>query len=212
MKKMSGFTMLRTLCVWTVIIGVLGAGCASFANESHSPLLTAVPARGLLLDTNAFPKGWVAGTCEPDCSRSEGETHALRSFYIINIPGQVVQEVFRLGSEQDAIGMFQTARDTDFRERQSPNSGFAPPPEISYQSLIADEYHLGCGVDEVPACKVIMRKGNYFISVFFNVDRGEVGGNGLKMTEIAPILRDLDERVAGHFGTPIPTVVPTLTQ
>ncbi len=204
--------MLRGLHFWIMMLGLLAAGCTNFSSGPLPTPLPAYPARDLLLDTSTFPKGWVAGPCGPDCSRSEGETHALRSFYIPDVPGHVIQEVFRLESVQAAIDMFQKAREVDFRARVSPNSEFVPPREITYRSPIADEYHLGCGIDEVPACKVIMREGNYFVSVFFNEDRGEVGGHGLKIAEIEPILRDLDARVAARFGIPLPTSLPEPAQ
>jgi hypothetical protein len=187
-----------------LLLGLLGVGCTNFSSGPRPTALPALPARDLLLDTRAFPQGWVAGPCAPDCSRSEGETHALRSFYLIGIPGQVLQEVVRLESVQAATAMFQRARQTDFRDRVSPNRQFVPPPEIPYRSPIADAYYFGCGIDEVPACKMIMRKGNYFISVFLNVDRGEVDGHGLKITNIEPILRAVDARVAARFSIPLP--------
>jgi len=201
------YTSLRRLSVSVILIALFGTGCARFTSQLAPTPLPMLPARDLLLDAQAFPRNWGADPCEPDCNRREGATKALRVFGIVGVPGHVIQEVFRLGSEQAATDMFRTARETDFRERQRPNSGFVPPPEISYRSSIADEYHLGCGVDEVPACKVIMRKENYFISIFFNVDRGEVGGHGLKIDQIEPILRAFDERVAMRLGFP-PTAAP----
>jgi hypothetical protein len=93
---------------------------------------------------------------------------------------------------------FQTYREVEFRELQSPNRTFRPPPEITYRSPIADEYYLGCGIDEVPACRAIMRYGNYFIYFYFDIDDGQ--GDGLKMEEVEPILRAMDARVTSVLG------------
>src|SRR5215211_7829903 len=117
MKNSCGSTILRSLRIWIIMLGLLGGGCTNLSSGPRPIPLPAYPARELLLDTSRFPKGWVAGPCGPDCSRSEGETHALRSFYMVGVPGHVIQEVFRLESVQAAIDMFQRAREVDFRAR-----------------------------------------------------------------------------------------------
>lgn len=160
--------------------------------------MSSPPARNLLLDAKAFPKNWEVDPCEPDCSRREGETKALRVFGIVDVPGHVIQDVFRLESVEAAQTKFQTYREVEFRELQSPNRTFRPPPEITYRSPIADEYYLGCGIDEVPACRAIMRYGNYFIYFYFDIDDGQ--GDGLKMEEVEPILRAMDARVTSVLG------------
>jgi hypothetical protein len=170
---------------------LLGTGCTAFTQATVS----ALPARDLLLDTQAFPTGWMAVPCASDCSRREGTAIAVRGFIPMEyIPGQVIQNVYALKSVAAAQDKFQewTALDA----RQTP-----PVPELTYRSRIADESSLGCGRDEgVPICRASMRYGNYFISFFFNVDRGEADGHGLKIDQIEPILRAFDARVATRIG------------
>jgi len=193
--------MAMSLCV--VLIAALGTGCTSTSDAPTSLPLPSVPARELLLATQPFPKGWVVGSCAPDCSRSEGETHAERSFYIPGVPGHVLQDVFRLPDVEAAQANFQSYREVDFQT-------FTLPLEIRYRSPIADEHYLGCGVDEVPACRAIMRYGNYFIAFYFDIDNGK--GDGLKIADVEPIVRALDQHVAGRLGILLPTTAPVPTQ
>jgi hypothetical protein len=137
--------------------------------------------------------------------------YAQRTFGRLAIPGSAIQQVYRLDSIEAARAKFQRVREVDFRSRQPPNLQFAPPAEITYRSPIADEYYFGCGVDRVPACKAIFRYGNYYIEFYFNLDeyRGyglDYEGDGLKLEQVEPILRAMDERAAAVLGLqPKPT-------
>lgn len=189
------------LCISIAILLVVG--CARFVGSSTPASLPNIPARDLLLDAQAFPKGWGVGSCAPDCSRSEGEVYAERSFYITGVPGHVLQSVFRLDDVEAAKAKFQSYREVDFKT-------LTPPPEITYRSFLADEYYLGCGIAAVPACRAILRYGNYFIAFYFDIDSGK--GDGLQIADVEPILRTIDRRVAARLGILLPTTAPDATR
>lgn len=153
-----------------------------------------VPASDLLLDAQPFPSGWEARPCEPYCEDTENASQALRTFYITGIPGHVVQQVFYFGSENDAKANFQRYEET---------TPFSPPSEIDYQSPIADQQYIRCGVDKVPACRAGLRYGNYFVYFYFDIDSGT--GDGLKIEEVVPILQAMDERAVDFLGLTPPS-------
>lgn len=201
----------RFTLVLVLILGV-GTGCTSWSSRS-APNLPVVPAHDLLVDIQPFPDRWAVNPCEPACERDHGDIHAERSFAVPDVPGHVLQDVFRLESVAAAQAKFQTYREVDFRQHpppQVPSSELLPPADVSYHSPIADEYYLGCGVHIVPACRAIIRYGNYFVSFFFDVNQGTADGvlittdEGLEISDIEPILQALDQQVAARLGLPLP--------
>jgi hypothetical protein len=160
-----------------------------------------LPASKLLLDSQSFPSGWTAEPCGPDCSRDEGDQHAERAFGRVGIPGNVRQEIFRLGDENDAKAKFNIYREADFRPLSPPDHQFSPPLAFTYHSPLADDYYLGCGVSTVPACRAIARYRNYFIYLYFDIDGGK--DDGLDLVEVEPILRALDQQIATQFSIPL---------
>jgi len=189
-----------------------------FFGEPTTRSIPQSPAWHLLLpDAQAFPQDWDVDPCTLS-RKCFGETEAYRVYGIVGVPGHVIQHVHRLGGLASAQAMFRRAREVDFKKSSPPrvpSSEFLPPPEITYRSPIADEYYLGCGVDIVPGCIAIFRYGHYFIEFFFNVDKGyvdgvEIKGNGLKIEEVEPILRAMDERAAAVLGLR-PRAEPTKT-
>jgi hypothetical protein len=208
---------IRTWGMGIIISVLLGTGCTAFLEQSAPT--PAAPAWHLLIDdTLAFPQEWNVDPCDSSHRLCFGETHALRGFGRVGIPGSVIQDVYRLDSVASAKAMFQRARGVDFKKSSPPrvpSSEFLPPSEITYRSPIADEFYLGCGVDVVPACEAIFRYGNYFVMFFLNVDKGyvddvEIIGNGLKIEEVEPILRAMDARAAAVLGLR-PRAEPTKT-
>lgn len=192
----------------TILLMLLGIGCLSkgISEEPTPTLLLNVPAWHLLLDTQALPEHWNMDPCTLS-RHCFGEVEAYRDFGIVGVPGHVIQNVFRLESVETAQTKFRTYREANFGPRQPPKRQFLPPPEITYRSPLADEYYLGCGVDEVPACRAIFRYGNYFIYFYFDIDGGK--GDGLKIDQVEPILRAMDARAAEVLGLqPKPTKTP----
>ena len=199
-------TQFRTIGMGMVILTILATSCVTFFGDQDSTSLPNVPAPELLLDAQPFPKGWEVDPCGPDLRRCYRESYARRDFGRFAIPGSVMQHVYRFANVTAAKAKYQRVREVDFAKgRNEPSSEFLPPMEIAYRSPIADEYYLGCGVDIVPACRVIFRYGHYLIDFYFDLDSyREYGldseGDGLKIEEIEPILRAMDERAAAVLG------------
>jgi hypothetical protein len=166
-----------------------------------------VAASELLLDAGSFPTGWQVHPCEPHCDRAERSSEARRTFAIVDIPGHVNQTVLHHGSANSAHTVFESYRDSDLSsstpEARSPFVPFSLPDEIAYSSPFADEQYLGCGIDVIPACVAGRRYGQYFVHFFFVIDDGN--GVGLKINEVEPILRAMDERYAELFDILLPT-------
>jgi hypothetical protein len=202
-------TMLKSLWKQTGLGFLLAAVVLTSCAEPPSSSLPQrdIPARNLLLDAHAFPSGWTAQPCGPDCSRDEGHNHAERSFGRPAIPGSARQEIFRLADESDARAKFKIYREVDFRPLPPPDRQFAPPPGLTYRSPLADEYYLGCGVSTVPACRTIARYRNYFIYLYFDIDGGI--GDGLQLAQVEQILRALDQQVAIQFNV---SLTPTTSK
>mgnify|MGYP000477655184 CR=1 FL=1 len=200
-----------------IMMVLLGPGCTSvrFSGEGTPLPLSNIPAWHLLINADTFPEGWEADPCAPTDRLCFSGTHALRTFGRVAIPGHVIQQVYRFNSIEAAQAKFQRVWEVDFRPRQPPNMQFAPPPEITYRSPSADEYYFGCGVDRVPGCKALFRYGNYYIEFYFDLDeyRGyglDDEGDGLRLEQVEPILRAMDEHAATVLGLR-PRAEPTRT-
>lgn len=207
-------TRIRLVGAGVMILLALTISCVTQLGEPEPTLLPSVPAPALLLDERPFPKGWAVDPCGPNLSRCFRETYATQGLGRIGIAGNALQHVFRFENIAAAKAKFQRVREVDFaRGRNEPSTEFLPPTEIRYRSPIADEYYLGCGVDIVPACRVIFRYGNYFIDFYLDLDSYlgyglDHEGDGLRIEEVEPILRAMDERAASVLGIPLPTKTP----
>lgn len=190
-------------------------GCSLNSGESTSRGLPNAPAWMLLLDRTSFPQSWDVDPCtkSPLCF---GEQEAVRTFGIVNVPGHVLQEVERHTTVQRAKTVYEAARTALFNKApppRSPSTELLPPPEISYHSPIADDFHLGCGVNVVPACQAIFRYRNYFVHLYFDLDKWqqyglERDGDGLQLQDVEPILRAMDAKASSVLGIALPTWTP----
>lgn len=189
-------TIILALAITFSLSVILLTGCSmSRANEDNASL--GIPAKELLLDAGAFPDGWTFNPCGDNCERIEGVAHAERSYFLPNVPGLVLLEVSRFANIEASRRKYRTYFETDFRERVPPNVQFTPPLAASFQSDFADEYHFGCGIDEVPGCHAIFRYGSYFVHLYASWDNGN--GEGLQLSEIQQLLQALDERVIARL-------------
>lgn len=176
------------------VISLIGCSMSRMNEDAAS---SGIPAKELLLDAGPFPAGWTFNPCEDNCERIEGAAHAERSYFLPNIPGLVLLEVSRFVDVEASRRKYKTYFEAEFRERVPPNIQFTPPPAASFQSDFADEYHFGCGIDEVPGCRAIFRYGNYFVHLYASWDNGN--GEGLQLSEIQQLLKALDERVVARL-------------
>jgi hypothetical protein len=196
--------ILQKLRVGVIVLILEITACTLNLGEPASTL-PSIPTWNLILDAQPFPAGWIADPCGPPqegCERQYREMESYQFFGRIGIAGHVLQRVFRLPTVKAAEGKVRTWYEVDFK-------ALAPPPQITYRSPIADEYYLGCGMDRGgPVCRAIFRYSNYFVYWFFIIDDGS--GEGLKLEEVEPILRAMDERAAAVLGLR-PRAEPTKT-
>jgi hypothetical protein len=189
-------TTLFSLAMILSLSVILLIGC-SIPRTNEDAASFGIPAKDLLLDTESFPAGWTFNPCGDNCERIEGAAHAERSYFLPEVPGLVLLEISRFVDVDDSSRKYKTYLDTEFRERVPPNVQFTTPSAASFQSNFADEYHFGCGIDEVPGCRAILRYGNYFVHLYASWDTGN--GEGLQLSEIQQLLQALDERAVARL-------------
>lgn len=187
-----------------IISAVVLAVCATAltgcfgVEQTESEPFPLVPAKSLLLSARAFPPTWQIVPCGSGCNRSERPEHSTRSFSRVGMAGHVIQDVYAFSSITEALASFQHYRSVEFVPLQPPDKTFEPPLNMTYRSLLADDFFLGCGKQVVPACRTLFRYRNYVIEFYFDIDSGQ--GDGLQLQEIEPILRDMDIQVASTFN------------
>jgi hypothetical protein len=174
-------------------------GCGQQTSQSRYPIVSATK---LLLSIEAFPNSWEINPCTPHCDRSEQFGEARRSFIRPHVAGHVIQHVTNYVYERSAHGEFQRALEVTFPEPAPDEPPFNAAPPISYMSPIADDYHFGCGIDVVSACRVLARYSNYYVEIYFDIDGGD--GDGLEIREVQPILEALDTLIATQLGINMP--------
>jgi hypothetical protein len=202
-----------SISFWALNLGVLalvllGTGCSNAGEVLNATPLPNAPAPSLLLDEKPFPPKWQVAPGET--SRDLRDTHAIRGFGRRSIAGQVIQNVYQFDSVRDALAKYQLYRKADFAKApppQVPSTELVTPSEITYQSPIADEYYLGCGWNVAYICRALFRYRNYVVEFYFDIDSGN--GEGMKVREVEPIVRAMDEQTSSVLGIPFPTPTPT---
>ena len=208
-------THLYIFLLWQFTLGLLVAIGCNVTSRSTSTPIASIPAMAFLLEANVFPDSWKASLCDTRLCRDGdgGNTAAERDFYLPNASGHAFQEVYRFSDERVAGDKFKVYKDANFNESRihQPFVPFTPPPEITFESQIADESYFACGVDVVPQCKMLARYRNYFVYFYFDhVTEDEPGG--LTYTEIEQILKALDDKVIALLNNFATTVADTTVQ
>ena len=175
------------------------SGCflSPYPNDPKPANPRGVPTSELLLDESSFPPEWIIHICQPHCEISPSKSS--RSFYRIDFPGHVLQDVFYYRTERDAKAKFQ---------RYDETTGGSYPSGISYLSPIADEQYLRCRISEqndIKECRVARRYDNYFVYFYFDIDAGYHEGLP-SIQDVEPILQALDELIAEQLDIPLPTI------
>jgi hypothetical protein len=189
-----------TLGVFSLVTG-LNMGCSFVNTPHHSIQLPLPPARDLLLDLSYLPDGWEQpqGLTYLDRKGKGGVTSSEGYWERVSPPAGISQEVYAYGNVDDALDSFANLRELVFLTSSRQNSApYLPPPEIKYQSSIADEYYLACGVDEVLICRALLRYRSYVIVLF--MPSNELGNDGLMYSEIENTLIAVDKKIAKELS------------
>ncbi len=86
---------------------------------------------------------------------------------------------------------------------------FSPPPELSFQSQVADEFYLACGWDVWAYCEVVARYRNYTLELNLPLEAEYQGRirQGLTYREMDAALKAMDNEFQEFFKsqlTPTP--------
>ncbi len=209
MQRLSSFS----LSFWTrlsalLILTLIGIGCSRVGTKPVAPPLPIVPAPDLLLDAKPFPQGWQVDPCKPEPCGRGGQ--AWRYFDRVGMPGHVLQDVYNFGDIEMAKSKYRLYREADFTKSpppQVPSTDLVAPRDIPYRSPIAEEYYLECGWDIRYVCRALFRYGQYLVEFSCEIDLGD-GVGGLKIQEVEPILRAMDEKASSVLALPLTRPIP----
>jgi len=101
----------------------------------------------LLIDESAFPPGWSVDTGgpAPPAKAPLGHYESIERtelfFYVYG--GVAFEQIHRFSSVQGAAREFKRRKDLDFAQREI-DTPWVVPPELSYQSLVANQFYLAC--------------------------------------------------------------------
>jgi len=157
------------------------------------------PVSDLLVDESAFPEGWSILHPE-DTSTDPTVNHVGRRWGRVGVSGTIAQGIWRAYTTADAEEKYDELRASQFQPgRPSPYNVFVPfalPPEIGFQSQVADEFYLACGWWGEAYCGVVARYRNYV--VYMRLEReAECEGHvthGLTYAEIESVVRAMDAK------------------
>ena len=171
-------------------IVLLLSGCSPLGTQTGPPIASP-PASAFLLEADVFPKGWV-----PSPEDEKGEIVAGRDFHLPTVAGHAYQEIHRRPNDWLASEKYKVYLEGEINVRK-----FAPPPEITFHSKIADEYYFACGVDRIPSCGMVARYHNYFVFFYFDLFTKEQP-EGLTYAEIEHVLEAFEAKVTDLFSVP----------
>jgi len=185
-----------------VLLSVPCAWLGSIPAVSPYPHRTpAFPIQDVLLDESVFPEGFRAVRPFDPEDRLPAEQVA-RHFLTEKCHPLMVgagQQVYRFyGGAQSAA----EAYPQEIAIWLSPNRGdWSIPPELSYESVVADQYRFGCYPEQETAtveCQAVGRYGEYI--VLFDAELDPDHPECLSFTDLERILVAIDERMALYLG------------
>ena len=198
---------MRTSAAWlspmhqSIVFGLLVmlvSGCG--IGQPGALAYPMVHAKTLLLDARAFPTAWQVDACGVGCDRSERQFYSLRTFGRPTIAGHVVQQVYTYPETKQAATLFQ-----NHRAAEVPSEVFRIPGPSAYQSPWADEQIVACGRPRGYLCKAFFRYRNYVVEFTFDIKDGP-DFDGMEISDITPILRDMDRVAVEVLGATVPEI------
>jgi len=170
------------------------------------------PVYQMLVDDSIFPQDWFVLFPE-DTSTDPTTNHVGRRWGHVS-GAKAEQAIWRAYTISDAEAKYDSLRNSQFQPSQPLYPGtifveFKPPTEISFQSQIADEFHLACGWWRWAYCEVVARYRNYVVDIRMDLQAEHEGvhSDGLPYEEIEKIVAAMDAKFAGGLDT-LPTPAP----
>jgi len=142
--------------------------------------------KALILDANDFPEGvYLEQLYSP--SKSGAGNSASRSFSFAT--DLLLQEIISTKNPNHAKDIFIEESESVFDEDNF-RGPWKTPPQVNFQSIIANNYRVACGMSGVYQCRMIATYDNYF--VFF---RSYISEEGIDLPIYNELLRKIDVRM-----------------
>jgi len=198
---------MKAKLILEILITVIITGCQAIRAWEPTPLPGwRLPVSALLVEDDAFPKGWVRMREFPDVP-DPTINHVYRSWWnqARGTPGGADQAIWRAYTTEDAQEKYNKLRRQPILSQSYTPSPwdtiyveFKSPPEINFRSSAADEFYLACGWLGKAECHVIARYHNYVTYMTLSLE-AEYDGHvsyGLTYSEIEAVVRAMDAKFA----------------
>lgn len=191
MKRIAGLL----ICLW------MGTCCLFTQPVAEYP-----PIEQLVIDESSFPAGWEASQPNTDfpplapwtTGRREVEC-VSRSFRDPAGSGAGGMTIQRFRNTRDAAQEYEHQVDVAFRVRDSWSTPWTTPPELLFESHVADQYRYACAtVGYYPQvnCAYVARYRVYVVDFIIKL----YDTNVITYTDLLPILRAIDNRMTLAIG------------
>jgi hypothetical protein len=181
-----------------LLVAFSAAGCQSATPPPLPGWRT--PVYGLLVDDSDLPPDWKVESPQAT-STDPTANHVSRSWGHVAGSGGVAQSIWRAYTTAEAQAKYSELRRRQFKPSRTLEPGtvyteFAPPPEINFQSPVADELYIACGWWDWAYCEVIARYRNYVVEIRAD-QKAELNGrqtDGLTYPELEMLVVNMDAK------------------
>ncbi|MBN1876745.1 MAG: hypothetical protein JXA33_21150 [Anaerolineae bacterium] len=181
-----------TRCKWSfiMVVGLLGftLGCGVVIRNATPPPAPC-PIEELLIDENVVPDEWWLYSTGDPATRFGVEFEEI-SFNSSN--GRMLYDVYREWSVRKAQDSYRDLAKSYF-SLQNNLTAWDLPPELTYQSSVADQVQIGCAMaisSQSQRCQFVAQYDVYV--VWFHASMSEV----MTYTDFEAVLQNIDERMA----------------
>jgi hypothetical protein len=211
--------LFQNLASW-LLLAMLVTGCNGAGLPQSvfpTPPGWRSPVAELLLDESDFPDGWQIDFNSPqDLFMDPTVNHVGRELWNPEKGSAgILQSIWRSYTVSDAKKGYTELRQSPLllaRLTPIPEDfyvEFNPPPELSFQSQVADEFYMACGWVVWAHCKVVARYRNYTVELNLALEAEHQGhiSQGLTYIEIEVALKAMDNKFQEFFSsqlTPTP--------
>lgn len=176
-----------------VMLWTFAGGCYLFA----TPPPRDCPIESLVLDEVPFPPGTIAGSILSPLPRASWES-AGRTFNLRK--GGAVHDVYRYRTAGRAAQEFERANQLEFTI-DSWRGPWEVPDTLTYQSPIADQYYVACGVDgSIYMCKMIAQYEEYYVLFV-----AHMSSDAMTFQDLERVLQAIDSRMERCLEKPLST-------
>jgi hypothetical protein len=154
-----------------------------------------IPLEELLMDETVFPAGWRGG--EPGIAPLRIGERLVATFHPPTNVGLALHDVYRCRSAEAAATAYEDNIDSYFFSPREGRTSWSMPPELSYESTVADQFRLGCRTHiehGSERCQAVGQYDEYV--VHFAADMSSV----MTYDDLEHILQAIDERMAHYLG------------